>query len=126
MRAPRTTVCFGASYTAGYWQGGRKFSPYASFLDLPAGDRAIEYGLPGETTGEMTKRIALVLADVPGAIHAVVLLGGTNDLANVHMPAAAILANLLCVVRAARARAMLVLWMTGVDDSVLRASLIAA
>ncbi len=111
MRAARTVVCFGASYTAGYWKGGSMLSPYCNALMLADGDKAIEYGLPGETSRAMTSRIHDVLADVPGEVHAVIVLGGTNDL-GFGPDADTIFANMHAVVRAARARAPIVIWLT--------------
>ena len=78
-------ICFGDSLTAGYQspifgESLPRETPYGAFLQERIGARArvAVSGICGETTGEMVLRFHRdVLVHAP---HAVVILGGTNDL----------------------------------------------
>ncbi|KAL9649872.1 hypothetical protein ABK040_009684 [Willaertia magna] len=92
-------MAFGDSLTAGYFKRGTEFHPYSDYLTELLTNyniKVYEYGLSGEKTNEMEKRLQRnlqkkVLAEdlirLNNAIFpenefkAVIIIGGTNDLA---------------------------------------------
>lgn len=98
----RRVLCFGDSLTAGFLRGGRDFHPYSSRLQALLGDdlvwRIDHVGLSGWTTTQMVDEMdSPRVVDVCGiewagglsaqlraaATAMVIILAGTNDLADV-------------------------------------------
>lgn len=84
--------------------------PYSKFLALNEGDKAVQYGLPGESTVTMVSRVEAVLAQFE-RISIFIALGGTNDI--VRGPGASkIVANMQAVAQKALAKSDVVLLLT--------------
>ena len=95
----KSILCYGDSLTAGYCEGGFAFAPYAPALERALGGsvRVDHVGHSGMTATEMLRYadapdagLRAILDAANGRYAAVVLLAGTNDLAEVqHRPVGA-------------------------------------
>lgn len=106
-------VAFGDSYTSGYTSMGWNEAPYCRYLRTRPGERAVDYGLPGESSRSMVSRVDEVLDSIgsDARISLFIALGGTNDVANAS-EATKVVQHMQSVARKALGKADVVLLMT--------------
>lgn len=92
---------------------GSRSDPYCRHLKTLPGERAVEYGLPGETSDAMVRRVEEVLHSIgeDARIRVFIAMGGTNDLFR-GPSAESVVSNMHGVVRKALEKADTVLLMT--------------